>query len=101
MTLREVMDAVAADAGIDAEVAVDGSRTWVHAGRVVATLDAEGRVASLRLAPAPARAAPRPPDPRTSDRGGEWVRFFPAVVDGHADDRARAWFAAALRRASA
>ena len=53
----------------------------------------------LRLDPEVAEAARRTPATRASSRGAEWVAFAPPIVDEHASDRARAWFASAWRRA--
>jgi hypothetical protein len=53
----------------------------------------------LRLDPAIAAAATRTPDTAPSPRGNEWVRFNPRGLDAHAEDRLRAWFELAYRRA--
>ena len=101
MSLREIL-ATAADAeeaGIDTGTDTDGSTTWAIAGRPFATLDGAGTTASFRLDAVIADAARRTPDTSASPRGPEWVSFRPATLDGHAEDRARAWFAAAARRA--
>ena len=49
------------------------------------------------------RPSPRPraarPTRTPSTRGPEWVRFTPAILDGHAADRAVAWLGSAARRA--
>ncbi|MEO5885256.1 MAG: hypothetical protein ABIQ58_07080 [Candidatus Limnocylindrales bacterium] len=47
-----------------------------------------------------ADAARRTPDASASPGGPEWVTFTPGEIDGHAADRASAWFAAAERRAA-
>ena len=100
-SLRSVLEAAAEDAGIGGTTDADGTRTWSAGGRIFATLDPNGTTATFRLDPVLAAAARRTLDAGPSHHGGEWVRFSPAVVDGHAEDRARAWFAAAVRRATA
>jgi hypothetical protein len=102
VTLAELLDA-AADAlrtPVDRRVAADGSVEFAHAGTVFGTLDAAGRTASFRLDDVLAAAAQRTPDAAASPRGRPWVAFTPAELDGHAVDRAQAWFAAAHRRAA-
>lgn len=103
MTLREVLDdgaALAADDGPVA-VAVDGAGaiTWSAGGTDFAALDAVGSMAAFRLDAVLAGAARRTPDAGPSSLGADWVEFRPSVLDGHAIDRATAWFLAALRRA--
>ena len=99
MTLEEILAAAAADTSLDAGRGTDGGLTWSVGDVVFATLDAGGMVASFRLDPVLAGAARRTPDTRASARGDAWVEFAPGVVDAHAEDRARAWFMAAARRA--
>ena len=103
MTLREVLEDAAALVGDEAPgaVAVDGAgvTTWSSRGTDFAALDAAGATAAFRLDPVLAGAARRTPDVGASARGAEWVEFRPAALDGHAIDRATAWFLAALRRA--
>ena len=60
----------------------------------------DGEAASFRLDPTLAAAAARTPDTQPATRGPEWVTFRPVELDGHAVDRARAWFSAAARRAA-
>ena len=102
MTLREVLEDAADLVGDEAPVAVamDGAgvTTWSR-GTDFAALDAAGATAAFRLDPVLASAARRTPDVGASARGAEWVEFRPAALDGHAIDRATAWFLAALRRA--
>ena len=100
MTLREVIDAAAAQFGLDprAETAADGSVTWSRGDQVFATLSADGTTASFQLDPLVAGAAARTPDVRASARGRGWVDMSPRAVDGHAADRAGAWFLSAYRR---
>ena len=102
MTLAELLDATVDDlpAPADRRVAADGSVEFAHAGTVFAALDSAGRTASFRLDDALAGAAQRTPDAAASPRGRAWVAFTPAELDGHAVDRARAWFVAAYRRAT-
>ena len=103
MTLREVIDAAAAQYGLDPriETAADGSITWSRGEHVFATLSADATTASFLLDPLVAGAAARTPDVRASARGRGWVEMSPRVVDGHAADRAGAWFLSAYRRLGA
>jgi hypothetical protein len=97
MTLREALDAAAADQ-VGIEVRQEGGRTeWLVAGQVFAAID--GDTAEYRLDPAVARAALGTPDTAPLPRGPEWVAFRPPVLDQMAVDRATAWFASAARRA--
>lgn len=101
MTLREVL--IEAATGVEDEVVavdLDGGTSWSAAGVVFAGLDRAGTTASFRLDPVLAGAARRTPDVGSSPGGPEWVTFRPSVLDGHAADRAAAWFVAALRRAA-
>ncbi len=99
MTLREVLDAAAAEAGASAEVGADGSLGWAAGGPVFAVLDQTDSTATFRLDRELAAAARRTPDVSASLRGPEWVEFRPSAPDDHAADRAAAWFLAAFRRA--
>lgn len=78
-------------------VQVDASTAWSRAGRVFAAAGPAG--VELRLERAIAAAASRTPDAGPSARGLEWVRFNPRELDGHAVDRATAWFELAYRLA--
>ncbi len=100
MTMREVIEAAAARYGLDprTETAVDGSIAWSRGDQVFATLSGDGTTASFLLDPLVAGAAARTPDVRASTRGRGWVDMSPLVVDGHAADRAGAWFLSAFRR---
>jgi hypothetical protein len=100
VTLREVLDAAAAQYGLDARVATgdDGSVTWSRGDQVFAAVSADGGTASFLLDPLVAGAAARTPDVRASARGRGWVDLSPRVVDGHAADRAGAWFLSGYRR---
>ncbi len=105
MTLREVLDAAAADAEAQGDVPLeradgpDGGVTWSVQGRVFALVGADDGAAFL-LDPAIAQAAARTPGATASGRGAGWVELRVPVVDPHTVDRAEAWFAAALRRAT-
>ncbi|MEX2184713.1 MAG: hypothetical protein WEC14_09725 [Chloroflexota bacterium] len=103
MTLHEVLDDAAGLAGDDGPVAVSvdaaGATTWSSRGTGFATLDANGSTAAFRLDAVLAGAARHTPDAGASSLGSDWVVFRPAALDGHAVDRATAWFLAALRRA--
>lgn len=99
MTLRELLDGAVADLDdVRAAAAADGGTTWSTGTTVFAWLDAAGDVGDFRLDPAIAAAAARTPDTASSPRGPGWVRFRPAALDGHAADRAAAWFISAYRR---
>jgi hypothetical protein len=89
---RELADI---DATEDAAAAV----AWSRAGRLFATLSADGTAAEFALDPAIAAAAARTPDVTPSERAPGWVRFRPSIADEHALDRAEAWFESAHRRA--
>jgi hypothetical protein len=99
VTLRDVLDESALDATAVADVEADGAVTWTIDGRPFAVLGPDGGEVSYRLDPVVAEAARRTPDTGTSPRGPEWVIFRPTELDGHAVDRAQAWFGAAARRA--
>ena len=100
MTLREVLDAAAAQYGVEARTAVaeDGSVTWSRGDQVFAIVSADGTTASFLLDPLVAGAAARTPDVRASSRGRGWVDLSPRVVDGHVADRAGAWLLSGFRR---
>ena len=99
-SLRDVLDEAAASGAPDVEVAgaPDGGTTWSARGTVFAVLSADGSTASFLLDPIVAGAAARTPDVRRSERGPGWVEMRPNVVDGHAADRAGAWFLSGHRR---
>lgn len=99
MTLAEILAAAAASLDVVPERTRGGETEWRRGETVFASLDADGRVAAFRLDAVLASAAQRTPDTRPSERGPEWVTFAPTVIDGHAVDRATAWFLAAARRA--
>lgn len=99
MTLRDVLDAAAADTpGAEVGTAPDGSTTWSVGGTTFAVLSADGGTASFGLDPIVAGAAARTPDVARSSRGPGWVDLRPRVVDGHVADRAGAWFLSGHRR---
>lgn len=100
MTLREVLDAAAAQYGLDARVGTgaDGSVTWSRGDHVFASVSPDGTTASFLLDPLIAGAAARTPDVSASSRGRGWVELRPPVVDGHVADRAGAWFLSGYRR---
>lgn len=101
MTLREVLDAVAAEAGTTAAPSgePDNGTTWAAGGRPFATVDVTGAIASFQLDAELAAAARRTPDTAASPLGAAWVAFAPRAIDQQAADRATAWFLAAFRRA--
>ncbi len=97
MSLRELLEEAGADL-VDMDVSREpGGITWSRAGRPFAALSSDGSTAEFELDRAVALAATRTPDCEPSDRGPGWVRFSPRVQDGHAEDRARAWFLSAFR----
>jgi hypothetical protein len=99
VTLREVLDAAATSTeGVTVTTEGDGSVTWSAGGTTFAVLSADGAAASFLLDPIVAGAAARTPDVRRSSRGPGWVELRPRVVDGHAADRAGAWFLSGHRR---
>jgi len=100
VTLREVLDAAAAQFELDARVGVadDGTVTWSRGDQLFAMVSADGRTASFLLDPLIAGAAARTPDVRPSPRGRGWVDLSPPAVDGHVADRAGAWFLSGYRR---
>jgi hypothetical protein len=100
MTLREVLEAAAAQYGLETKIgtADDGSVTWSRGDQVFASVSADGATASFLLDPLVAGAAARTPDVRASSRGRGWVDLSPPAVDGHAADRAGAWFLSGYRR---
>jgi hypothetical protein len=102
VTLADLLEAAADDLAtpVDRLATPDGSVEYAHDGTAFAALDAAGRTASFRLDDVLADAAQRTPDAAASPRGPAWVAFTPAELDGHAVDRARAWFAAAHRRSN-
>jgi hypothetical protein len=99
VTLRELLATVAADLDeVTAAPTVDGGTAWSREAAVFAVLGADGTTAEFQLDPAIAAAAVRTPDTAPSQRGHGWVRFRPPMLDGHAVDRATAWFISAFRR---
>ena len=100
MTLREVLEAAAVQYELDARAttAEDGSVTWARGDQVFAAVSADGARASFLLDPLVANAAARTPDVSASSRGRGWVELSPRAVDGHAADRAGAWFLSGYRR---
>ena len=90
--LAEEGDALGArgDSGVDEAV-------WSTGVQPFAVLS--GATAEFRLDRIVADAARRTPDTSVSNRGREWVAFSPPEIDQFAEDRLRAWFGAAYRRA--
>jgi hypothetical protein len=97
-TLAAALDAAATRSGVEGERQADGTTTWSGVAGPFAALSADGASADFRLDPTLADAATRTPDATSSARGPVWVTFTPRELDGHAIDRALAWFAAAARR---
>ena len=101
MTLRALLETAAAE--LDAAMAViapDGEVGWSRGADLFAVLRTDGDAAEFRLDAAVAAAAVRTPDTAPSPRGSGWVLFRPAALDGHAVDRATAWFVSAYRLAA-
>jgi hypothetical protein len=99
VTLRDLLsDAAGALADVETGTGPGGELTWSRAGRPFALLIGDGSAAEFALDSAVAAAAARTPDVVPSPRGPGWVRFWPAVLDDHAADRAEAWFTSAHRR---
>jgi hypothetical protein len=99
MTLREVLEAAADETpGVERATGDDGTTTWSIGGTAFADLSADGSRAAFLLDPIVANAAARTPDVQRSSRGPGWVDMAPRVMDGHAADRARAWFLSGHRR---
>lgn len=97
-SLAELLDEGAGrEAGVE-RLEVDGGIAYRREGRGFAVLDPDG-TAGFRLGPILAAAARRTPGVAPSERGPDWVRFDPPVLDRFARDRATSWFAAAYRRA--
>ena len=99
MTLGEVVRQSAAAAALDIDILPDGGAAIRIGATTVAAVSADGSIAEFRLDPAVAAAAQRTPDTSPSERGPDWVRFSPPVLDEHAVDRAVAWLGSAARRA--
>jgi hypothetical protein len=98
-SLRDVLDVAARGTpGVEVATAADGAMTWSIRGTTFAELSSDGAVAWFLLDPIVAGAAARTPDVTRSDRGPGWVEIRPRVVDGHAADRAGAWFLSGHRR---
>ena len=98
-TLRDVLDAAAATTpDVELTTDADGSVAWLVGGTTFAVLSGDGGAASFLLDPIVAGAAARTPDVARSPRGAGWVDMRPRVVDGHAADRAGAWFLSGHRR---
>jgi hypothetical protein len=101
VTLAEALAAGAASLGVPSSPGPgSGAVEYVRAERLFAAVEADGAGVSFRLAPAVAEAAIRTPDTSPSDRGRGWVILKPERVDGHAIDRATAWFESAWRAAA-
>jgi hypothetical protein len=97
VNLREALEEALADLAHVEQADSGGALEWRRGGRPFAALVDDAP--EFRLDPLVAKAALRTPDTSPSKRGEDWVRFSPAVVDGHAVDRAQAWLASAWRRA--
>ena len=98
-SLGEVLEAAARETpDVEAARGADGTTSWAVRGTVFAELSADGSTASFLLDPIVAGAAARTPDVRRSPRGPGWVEMHPRLVDGHAADRAGAWFLSGHRR---
>lgn len=92
--LAEEGDALGArgDSGVDGAVWSSGVRPFVVLS---------GDTAEFHLDRTLAYAARRTPETTPSPRGEDWLAFRPSAIDRFAEDRLRAWFGAAYRRATA
>jgi hypothetical protein len=99
-TLAAALETEAVDLG-DAEVVqlAGGAVEWQRDGVAFAALS--GDVVEFRLPVPVAAAALRTPGTGPSAKGPGWIGFRPVPVDGHALDRAIAWFGSAWRRVAA
>ena len=102
MTIEARVAAILAEAAREVGVAgsVAGALTkWSIREVPFAVLDG-GAAAEFHLDRVLASAARRTRDAAPSPRGEDWVRFSPPAIDQFAEDRLRAWFGAAHRRAA-
>lgn len=92
--LAEEGDALGArgDSGVDGAIWSIDARPFVVLSSATAEFHLDRTIAS---------AARRTPDAVPSPRGEDWVAFTPSEIDRFAEDRLRAWFGAAYRRATA
>jgi hypothetical protein len=95
VTLTELLDRAASELAAVERVASGASLEWRRGPLTFAAADPDQ--AEFRLDAAVARAATRTPDTEPSPRGPGWILFRPSALDGHAVDRAEAWFASAWR----
>ncbi|HWH37534.1 MAG TPA: hypothetical protein VNT28_07135 [Candidatus Limnocylindrales bacterium] len=93
----QLLEALAVRAGEVMTEDTPAGREYRRDGRVFAAHQATA--VELRLDPEVAEAARRTPDSGPSERGPEWVRFTPTLLDRHAADRIEAWFLSAWRAA--
>ena len=92
-----ILDEAAAAIG-DCTMAGPDPVIWSRGGTAFAVRS--GARMEFRLDAAIGVAARRTPDTTASSRGADWVAFRPAELDQYAEDRVRAWFRAAARRAA-
>jgi hypothetical protein len=97
--LETVIETAAADLDDVDRLEGGAGSEWSTRGIVFAAV--KGDRGEFRLARPVVVAALRTPDTEASARGADWVAFAPGELDGHALDRAEAWFASAWRRARA
>jgi hypothetical protein len=98
VNLRDALEEALSDLDDVQQADAGGGVEWRRGAVQFAAL--AGDAAEFRLDPPVAKAALRTSDTSPSKRGGDWVRFSPPVLDGHAVDRAQAWLASAWRRAA-
>ena len=100
-TLATVLAAAAGGLNRPIEQRVDdeGQIEYLRGGLPFAAVDPAGGWASFQLTTTVAAAAMRTPETESSARGPRWVTLRPAELDGHAADRAAAWFESAWRAA--
>ena len=97
MTIRDILEEVAADLDGVEEAEVGEAVSWRVGAREFAV--ATDAAAEFGLDPLVAGAALRTGDVTASARGPGWVLFAPRVLDEAAIDRAEAWLMSAWRLA--
>jgi hypothetical protein len=100
-TLATVLAAAAGGLNrpIEQQIGPDEQAEYLRGGQLFAVVSADGSWASFQLTATVAAAALRTPETESSTRGPRWVTLRPATLDGHAIDRASAWFESAWRAA--
>ena len=100
LSLGELLERLATEAeGVERRSAT-GRVEYLFRGQLFAAREDDDE-ARFRLTPDTARAAADTPGASRSAAGPEWVALRVTQLDRFAEDRARAWFEFALRRAGA